>query len=45
MDDITKAVTSAMDYVRKGQTDMILAFGSLSHLKDIKQAVKAERRD
>lgn len=45
MDNIRKAVTAAMDFVRKGQTDMILAFGSLSHLKDIKQAVKAERRD
>lgn len=45
MDNIRKAVSAAMDFVRKGQTDMILAFGSLSHLKDIKQAVKAERRD
>lgn len=45
MDNISKAVAFAMDYAKKGQTDMILAFGSLSHLKDIKQAVKAERRD
>lgn len=45
VDDINSAVKQAVDFVKKGQTDMILAFGSLSHLKDIKQAVKAERRD
>lgn len=45
IESIDNAVKSAMDFVREGQTDMILAFGSLSHLKDIKQAVKAERRD
>lgn len=45
IDSISEASQYAMDLVRKEQTDMILAFGSLSHLKDIKQAVKAERRD
>lgn len=42
---ITEAVTSGKDDVRRGKTDMIIAFGTLSHLKDIKQAVKAGRRD
>lgn len=45
IESIEGAVKEAMDFAREGQTDMILAFGSLSHLKDIKQAVKAERRD
>lgn len=44
-DNINIAVQRAIVSVEKGQADMILAFGTLSHLKDIKQAVKAERRD
>lgn len=44
-DNIKTAVKKALEFVNKGQTDMVVAFGSLSHLKDIKQAVKAERRD
>lgn len=39
------AVKQAIDSVKQGTADMIIAFGSLSHLRDIKQAVKAERRD
>lgn len=44
-DSIHIAVKQAIDSVQKGDSDMIIAFGSLSHLGDIKQAVKAERRD
>jgi dihydrofolate synthase/folylpolyglutamate synthase len=43
--DIGQAVNIAMGYVENGISDMVLAFGSLSYLKNIKQAVKAERRD
>lgn len=39
------AVKQAIDSVKQGTADMIIAFGSLSHLRDIKQVVKAERRD
>lgn len=44
-DSIEAGVKQAIDSVKNKQSDMIIAFGSLSHLGDIKQAVKAERRD
>lgn len=44
-DSIEAGVKQAIDSVKDKQSDMIIAFGSLSHLGDIKQAVKAERRD
>lgn len=43
--DIAKAVHLAIDTVKRHQADMIIAFGSLSYLAEIKQTVKAERRD
>ncbi len=47
---IEEAVRRAFETVEQGQADMIIAFGSLSILRDIKEAtniqtVKAERRD
>lgn len=44
-ESIDIAVKQAIDSVKQETADMVIAFGSLSHLKDIKQAVKAERRD
>ena len=39
IDSISEAVERAFKGVREGQSDMIIAFGSLSILKDIKEAV------
>lgn len=44
-DSISDGVKLAIDSVEQEHSDMIIAFGSLSHLREIKQAVKAERRD
>ena len=43
IEQIYKAVEIAFNQVQSGDSDMILAFGSLSHLKDIKQAVIAQK--
>ena len=45
VESIDQAVEKAIDLVNSKKSDMILAFGSLSHLNDINQAVKAGRRD
>ena len=39
---ISEAVEGAIRSVKEGQTDMIIAFGSLSILKDVKEAVHKE---
>lgn len=42
---IEDGAKQAINTVEEGKSDMILAFGSLSYLAEIKQTVKAERRD